>query len=122
MGWGSSTRRGGGRKLRARPRKFAFLGFGRERNLGCPGIFAGMSRTPGGVHKVCAKKTSCAFFVPYFASLHLKASIFGAVPPIEVCGIFKIRALRVIAKVDSKSTEKRLPIDLLEGGVGGGGG
>ena len=36
-----------------------------ERNLGCPGIFAGMSRTPGGVQKVCAKKTSCAFFVPY---------------------------------------------------------
>ena len=30
MGWGSSTRRGGGRKLRARPRKFFFLGFQRE--------------------------------------------------------------------------------------------
>ena len=27
MGWGSSTRRGGGRKLRARPRNFVFLGF-----------------------------------------------------------------------------------------------
>ena len=25
-----------------------------ERNLGCPGNFAGMSRTPGGVQKVCA--------------------------------------------------------------------
>ena len=31
------------------------LGF-EERNLGCPGNFAGMSRTPGGVQKVCAKK------------------------------------------------------------------
>ena len=30
MGWGYSTRRGGGRKLRARPRKFVFLGFRRE--------------------------------------------------------------------------------------------
>ena len=27
MGWGSSTRRGGGRKVRALPRKFVFLGF-----------------------------------------------------------------------------------------------
>ena len=31
------------------------LGF-EERNLGCPGNFAGMSRTPGGVQKVRAKK------------------------------------------------------------------
>ena len=38
------------------------LGFER-RNLGCPGIFAGMSRTLGGVQKVCATKSSCAFFV-----------------------------------------------------------
>ena len=30
MGWGSSTRRGGDRKVRALPRKFVFLGFGRE--------------------------------------------------------------------------------------------
>ena len=29
------------------------LGF-EERDLGCPGNFAGMSRTPGGVQKVCA--------------------------------------------------------------------
>ena len=33
-----------------------------ERNLGCPGNVAGMSQTPGGVQKVCAKKSSCAFF------------------------------------------------------------
>ena len=29
-------------------------------NLGSPGNFAGMSRTPGVVHKVCAKK-ACIF-------------------------------------------------------------
>ena len=32
--------------------------------LGCPRNFAGMSWTPGGVQKVCAKKSSFAFFVP----------------------------------------------------------
>ena len=37
MGWGSSTRRGGGRKVRALPRKFVLLGFRREES--------GMSRT-----------------------------------------------------------------------------
>ena len=30
------------------------LGF-EEINLGCPGNFAGISRTPGGVQKVCTK-------------------------------------------------------------------
>ena len=30
MGWGSFARRGDGRKVRARPRKFVFLGFRRE--------------------------------------------------------------------------------------------
>ena len=39
------------------------LGF-EERNLGCPGNFAGMSRGPG-VQKVCAKKSSRASFVPW---------------------------------------------------------
>ena len=39
------------------------LGFG-ERNLGCPGNFAGMSRTPGGVQKVCAKKVRAHFSSP----------------------------------------------------------
>ena len=63
MGWGSSTRRGGGRKLRARPRNLSSLGF-EERNPGCPGNFAGMSRTPGGVQKVCAKKLRAHFSFP----------------------------------------------------------
>ena len=65
MGWGSSSRRGGGQKLRALPRKFVFLGF-EERNLGCPGNFAGMSRTPWGVQKFVLKK-----FVRIFCSLFL---------------------------------------------------
>ena len=39
------------------------LGF-EERNLGCPGNFAGMSRTPGGVQEVCAKKICAHFLFP----------------------------------------------------------
>ena len=39
------------------------LGF-EERNPGCPGNFAGMSRTPGGVQKVCAKKVRAPFSFP----------------------------------------------------------
>ena len=39
------------------------LGF-EERNLGYPGIFAGMSRTPGGVRKVRAKKVRAHFSFP----------------------------------------------------------
>ena len=61
MGRGSSTRRGGGRKVRALPRKL--VGF-EERNLGCPGNFAGMSQTPGGVQKVCAQKVRVHFSFP----------------------------------------------------------
>ena len=61
MGLGSSTRRGGGRKVRALPRKFVFLGFRREES-GMSREFAGMSRTLGGVQKVCASKVPCAFF------------------------------------------------------------
>ena len=62
VGWGSSTRRGGGRKVRASLESLSSLGF-EGRNLECPGNFAGMSRIPGGVQKVCAKKISfCAFF------------------------------------------------------------
>ena len=41
------------------------LGF-EERNPGCPGNFAGMSQTPGGVQKVCAKKLRAHFSFPIF--------------------------------------------------------
>ena len=44
------------------------LGF-EERNPGCPGNFAGMSRTPGGVQKVCAKKLRAHFSFPKFCVL-----------------------------------------------------
>ena len=63
MGWGSSTRRGGGRKVRALPRKFVFLGFRREES-GVSREFAGMSRISGGVQKVCAKKVRADFSFP----------------------------------------------------------
>ena len=39
------------------------LGF-EERNLGCPGNFAGMSQTLGGVQKVCAKEVRAHFSFP----------------------------------------------------------
>ena len=42
------------------------LGF-EERNPGCFGNFAGMSRTPGGVQKVCAKKLRAHFSFPKFS-------------------------------------------------------
>ena len=64
VGWGFSTRRGGGQKVRAVTRKFVFPGFWRE-EPGMSGNFAGMSRTLGGLRKVCAKKL-CDHFWPLF--------------------------------------------------------
>ena len=63
MGWGSSTRRGGGRRVRAHPRKFVFLGF-EGGKLGCSGNFAGMFRNPEVFEKLC-KNGLCSFFGPY---------------------------------------------------------
>ena len=40
------------------------LGF-EETNLGCFGNLAGMSRTPGGVQKVCAKKVRAHLSFPF---------------------------------------------------------
>ena len=64
----------GGRKVRALPRKFVFLGFRREES--------GMSREffrdvpdPGGVQKVCAKKK----FVRILHSL-IKHDLWGCTP------------------------------------------
>ena len=69
MGWGSSTQRGGGRKVRALPRKFVFfVGFRREES-GMSRDFAKMSRTPGGVQKVCAKKVRAHFSFSMYACL-----------------------------------------------------
>ena len=74
MGWGSSMRRGGGRKARALPRKFVFLGFRRE--LGCPGNFAGMSRTS---KSLCKKTFSRVFSFPKYAGVSSKRAFFFAV-------------------------------------------
>ena len=61
VGWGCSTRRGGGRKVRALPRKFVFLGFRREES--------GMSReffwdVPD--PRRCSKKFVQKQFMPMF--------------------------------------------------------
>ena len=55
------------------------LGF-EERNPGCPGNFAGMSRTPGGVQKVCAKKLRAHFSFPK----HTESGIAGGLNPDSV--------------------------------------
>ena len=61
-------RRSGGGKVRALPRKLSSLSF-EGRNLGCPGNFAGMSWTFGGVQTVCAKNTCAHILAPSFRSL-----------------------------------------------------
>ena len=55
--WGGGLPRKGvvAKKFVPSLKSLSSLGF-EERNLGCPGNFAGMSRTPGGAQKVCAKK------------------------------------------------------------------
>ena len=65
-----STRRGGGRKARALPRQFVFLGFERG-NLGCPGNFAGMSRPAGGGGG-CSKSLRKTKFCGHFRPLNKK--------------------------------------------------
>ena len=52
------------------------LGF-EERNLGCPGIFAGMSRTPGRVQKVCAKKLRAHFSFPILGNQQYSWTALG---------------------------------------------
>ena len=63
MGWGSSTRRGGGQKVRALPRKFVFLGF-RGREPGMSREFCRDVPDSDGVQKVCAKKVRTHFSFP----------------------------------------------------------
>ena len=65
--WGGSLPRegGGGRKSRALPRKFVFLGFRREESgMSRPGILLGCPGTPGGVQKVCGKQVRAHFSLP----------------------------------------------------------
>ena len=61
------------------------LGF-EERNLGCPWNFAGMSRTPANVQKICAKKSLCTVFIPTKGALtriNSSGIIFGALAGIS---------------------------------------
>ena len=70
---GSSTRRGSGRKVRALPRKFVFLGFRREESA-MSGEFCRDVPDPEGCSKSLRKKSSCAFFVPYLGRSGPEAS------------------------------------------------
>ena len=63
VGWGSSTRRGGGRKVRALPRKFFFLGFRREES-GMSQEFCRDVLDSWGCSKSCAKKVRAHFSFP----------------------------------------------------------
>ena len=60
-GWGLPHEGVGVEKFVPSLESLSSLGF-EERNPRCPGNFAGMSRTPGGLQKFVQKKTSCAFF------------------------------------------------------------
>ena len=69
MGWGSSTRMGGGRKVRALPRKFVFLGFRRE-ELGMSRDFCRDVPDPcrGFAKGVAGTVSACRFrFFPFFS-------------------------------------------------------
>ena len=88
MGWESSTRRGGGRKVRALPRKFVFLGFRREES-GMSGNFAGMSRTLGGVQKVCAKEVRAHFSFPIIFQELMSVIISPPITPNKFWGFNK---------------------------------
>ena len=80
------------------------LGF-EERNLGCPGNFAGTSRTPGGVQKVCAKKVRAHFSFPKKSMVIIKngnvqgevrvnfLALFASKPHIFMCGALKLSGI-----------------------------
>ena len=105
VGWGSSTRRGGGRKVRARPRKFVFLGFQREvsgmsRKIlpGCPGPLGVFTLFKKFVHKkfvrIFRSLTKLSFACPIYASSLLlsKARTLGdgvcACFPLSRCSLY----------------------------------
>ena len=76
-GWGRGLLREGVVPEKFVPSFESFFSLGFQGwNLGCPGNFAGMFRTPGSVRKVCAEKVrahvsaSCGSF--YFARLFLE--------------------------------------------------
>ena len=60
MGWGLPREGVGAEKFVPSFESLSSLGF-EARNLGYPANFAGMSRIPGGVQKVCAKNVRAHF-------------------------------------------------------------
>ena len=79
-GWGGGTRRGGGRKVRALPRKFVFLGLLRKE----PGMSWEFCRDvpdPWGRSKSLCRKGLCAFFVPYCRMLFFSLILSFLEPP-----------------------------------------
>ena len=120
-GWGSSTRRGGGRKVCALARKFVVLEFRREES--------GMSREfcrdvpePWGYSQSLCKKSSCAFFVPYNCQQRISAARsfgrsfrmggggFGAKFFCEVCGevFHEVFGLVLLGHSEQKKLQQKL--------------
>ena len=70
MGWGSSTRRGGGQKVRALPQKVCFPWVSKEGIWDVPGILPGRPGPLGVFKKFVQKK-----LVRIFRSLNLRQSV-----------------------------------------------
>ena len=68
MRWGSSRRRAGVKKFVPSLESLLSLGF-EGGNLVCPGNFARMCRTHGGVQKACATNSSGSSFAPLYSAL-----------------------------------------------------
>ena len=73
--------KGGGRKVRARPRSLSSLG-SKGGIWDVPRHFAGMSRTPRGVQKVCAKEVRAHFSFPILLNL---VSHYSAIADTILC-------------------------------------
>ena len=79
MGWGSSARRGGGRKVRALPRKFVFFGFRRDESGMSKEICRDVPDPWGCSKSLCKKKVRAHFFVPYGS--HANVLTHGSLRP-----------------------------------------
>ena len=64
-------RRGGGRKVRALPRKFVFLAFGREGTCDVLGILPGYHRPLGVFKKLVQKRFVRIFRFPNYHNLRI---------------------------------------------------
>ena len=77
-GWGGGLPREGvvAKKFVLSLESLSSFGF-EERNLECRGNFAGMSRTPAGVQKVCAKKVREHFSFPIITDTDFQRTPWG---------------------------------------------